>query len=184
MAIAIRLEILADGPRSGTEQIAASVLTSELDRSFKPGNEALTLDWSLTEVARIVALTAKLRGEVKFACSRCSDPLTLPLNVDIAHHWVPAGELEVDGASTTDFDRDPDVSEHDGFEIDIEPIVMECVLVDFPFAPACDLSLEGCCPDWTEDPRILHPGGEAPDIELKIPFASLADLYLTPDAEA
>ena len=183
MAIAIRLEILVDGPRSGTEIIDPNLVASQLDGTYSAGDEPLHLDWTLTEVARIVELSARLHGQLRYACARCSDPLHFPVSVDISHHWVPLGDLFAGDDDTDDFERDPDVSEHDGLEIDIEPIVLECVVVEFPFAPACDVSAEGRCPEWTDEPRVIHPGGEAPVVERKSPFAALAALKLGPEAE-
>ncbi|MCO4761899.1 MAG: DUF177 domain-containing protein [Myxococcales bacterium] len=184
MAIAIRLEILADGPRSGTETVAPTLLTSHRDCAFEPGNKPLSLDWTATEVARVVELKARLRGELSYGCARCTDPLTFPLDVAISHHWVPAGGLDIGGDEVSEFDRDPDVSEHNGVEIDIESVVLECVMVDLPFAPDCDVSAQGRCPDWTDEARIVHHGGKAPEVEGENPFAALAGLKLTSDAEA
>lgn len=184
MAIAIRLETLAEGPRSGVERVDPTLLTSQLNGIFQPGNQPLKLHWTATEVARIVEVSARLEGELRYGCARCVKPLTYPVSVALSHHWVPLGDLEIGDDPASDFDRDPDVSEHDGVEIDLEPVVIECALVEFPFAPDCELSVEGRCPDWTDEARVLHPGGEAPDVPRKNPFAALADLKLTPDAEA
>ena len=184
MAIPLRLEILADGPRSGVESVDPNLIIGQLDGVFQPGDQALELHWQASEVARIVEVKARLAGRLRYGCARCVQPLTFPVDISLSHHWVPPGSLDLGDDASAGFDRDPDVTEHDGVEIDLEPVVIECAVVEFPYAPDCDLSVEGRCPDWTDEARVLHPGGPAPEVPRKNPFAALADLKLSPDAEA
>ncbi len=184
MAIAVRLETLKEGPKSGRVRLDAAAVGALLDGRYTPASAPLDLSWTLNMTAGVVQLNAEVTGQLRFACARCVAPLTLPVSVPVSHHWVPASDLHVDGLTEDgDFDRDPDVSGHDGEAVDLEPIVHECLLVEFPFAPDCDSSVEGRCPEWTDEARVLHPGGEAPEVPSETPFAALAGLKVTEPSE-
>lgn len=184
MGIEIRIETLSDGAKSGQLQLEESLWVEDLGDIYGPAEEPLQLTWELSSVGTLIAFSGRVTGELRYRCARCTEGLALAVDIPMEHHWVGQGQLSADGGDELDgFDRDPDVSEHDGETVDLEPVVRECLVVEAPFAPSCDVSVSGPCPDWTEEAPVLHPGGAAPDVEPDHPFAALASFNLSEPRE-
>ena len=180
MSLTVRLDILKDGAKSGVEVVEEDLWREDLGAIFRAATEPLSLKWRLSAVGGVIEFHGDIAGELAYACASCTEPLKLNVQVEVSHHWVPAGQLSADGEETlSGFDRDPDVSEHDGEEIDLSPVIRECLLVELPYAPSCDVSATGPCPEWSDEPRVIHPGGEAPEVKPNSPFAALASIKLS-----
>jgi uncharacterized protein len=98
------------------------------------------------------------RGEVTVACSRCVEPVKLPIDEKLRvtfmpRHELPAddddeepagkGEVE-DGAEVTE--EDLDLFPYDGEAVDLEPLFREQFVLAVPFAPLCREDCKGLCP--------------------------------------
>ncbi|HAN31366.1 MAG TPA: hypothetical protein DCQ06_07195 [Myxococcales bacterium] len=179
MSLTIRLAILKDGAKSGAASIDPELWQDDLGAIFSAAESPLMMKWSLSAVGGVVELAGEIEGALRFDCARCAEQQQLSVSLPVAHHWVPAGQLSVDiDEELTDFDRDPDVSEHDGDALHLEPIVRESLLVELPYAPRCADGLGGPCPDWTDTAATMGVQTEAPEVEPDHPFAALASMKL------
>jgi uncharacterized metal-binding protein YceD (DUF177 family) len=187
MSMQIRLESLKDGPQRGEVAIPGEFARERLGPDFSV-REPLLLRWRAQMVAQLVEVKLEIEGALAFACSRCADPLTLPVALHLEHRWLPAAELADAGADAVDGD-DPDLSPHDGVVIDLSPVVLDAIVVEVPLAPDCTDAREGRCPTWSEAPIVYHAGGPPPEddgpADTVRPFAAaLAALRAAPDDPA
>jgi uncharacterized protein len=100
------------------------------------------------------------RGEVTVACSRCVEPVRLPIDEKLRVTFMPRHELPDDpeGPSTDGggdagavegaeiMEEDLDLFPYDGEAIDLEPLFREQFVLAVPFAPLCREDCKGLCP--------------------------------------
>jgi uncharacterized protein len=107
-----------------------------------------------------VFAAGEFRGEVTVACSRCVEPVKLPIEEKLRvtfmpRHEVPGedgedggdprGGAEADeGAEVAD--EDLDLFPYDGELVDLEPLFREQFVLAVPFAPLCREDCKGLCP--------------------------------------
>jgi uncharacterized protein len=103
------------------------------------------------------------RGEVMVACSRCINPVTLPIDevlrvTFMPRHEMPADDADAAGAADEDTEDGPEVAEDDldvfafdGERIDLEPLFREQFVLAIPFAPLCAETCKGLCPQCGVD---------------------------------
>ncbi len=97
------------------------------------------------------------RGEVTVACSRCIEPVRLPIDEKLrvtfmprhelpAEDGEPAAEAGEDGEGAEIAEEDVDLFPYDGDAIDLEPLFREQFVLAVPFAPLCREDCKGLCP--------------------------------------
>lgn len=98
------------------------------------------------------------RGELKVACSRCIEPVTLTIDEKLRVTFMPSHEIpddDEDGAKGAEgpdgegpevSEEDLDVFPFDGERIDLEPLFREQFVLAIPFAPLCSETCKGLCP--------------------------------------
>ncbi|HWO19195.1 MAG TPA: DUF177 domain-containing protein [Kofleriaceae bacterium] len=95
------------------------------------------------------------RGEVTVACSRCVEPVKIPIDEKLRVTFMPRHELPEDaeeeaagegeeGAEVAE--EDLDLFPYDGESIDLEPLFREQFVLAVPFAPLCREDCKGLCP--------------------------------------
>jgi uncharacterized protein len=113
------------------------------------------------------------KGFVTVACSRCVEPVRLPIDDKVRLTFMPASEIPADDAGASEgegkelADEDVDTFPFDGERIDLEPFLREELVLAVPFAPLCKEGCKGLCPqcgaDWNSatctcekplDPRL------------------------------
>lgn len=172
MALRIRLDALKDGVGHGEETLDSAFAANRLGADFAV-RDPIKVRWRAQMVQQVVEVRAHVEGSLSFGCSRCGDPLTLPVSQDIGHHWVAAGSL-ADGGDDDDGADDPDLSEHDGLEIDLESILLDAIVVEVPLAPDCTDAVEQKCATWRDTPVVYYAGEPPPDDDtMHKPFVSL-----------
>ncbi len=170
MPIRISLDSLVSGPRSDSDVLDPAFATERLGADFSVA-EPFVVRWKAQRVQTVVQVRAEIRGALSCMCSRCGDLMVLPMTVDLDHHWLPAGELEVEAGEGPD--DDPDVSAHDGVAIDVEPVALDILLVEVPLAPACAPGDPTRCARLGDEPIVYFAGDPPPDEPAEKPFASL-----------
>ncbi|OLR91571.1 YceD family protein [Actinokineospora bangkokensis] len=113
-----------------------------------PPGDPVELDLLLESVVEGVLVTGTASGTLVGECSRCLDPITEPVVVDIT-------ELYAYPDSTTDETTDDDeVSRLVDDRVDLEPVVRDAVVLAVPNVPLCGPDCAGLCPDcgrkWAE----------------------------------
>jgi uncharacterized protein len=103
------------------------------------------------------------RGELTVACSRCINPVVLPIDETLRVTFMPRHELPADedddatAASDDDdegeevADEDIDLFPFDGERIDLEPLFREQFVLAIPYAPLCAETCKGLCPQCGVD---------------------------------
>ena len=98
------------------------------------------------------------RGEVTVACSRCVEPVRLPIDEKLRVTFMPRHELPDDeddgeaapggeeGEGAEVAEEDLDLFPYDGESVDLEPLFREQFVLAVPFAPLCREDCKGLCP--------------------------------------
>lgn len=95
------------------------------------------------------------RGDVTVACSRCIEPVRLPIDEKLRVTFMPRHELPegdddesakeaAEGAEVAA--EDLDLFPYDGDVVDLEPLFREQFVLAVPFAPLCREDCKGLCP--------------------------------------
>jgi uncharacterized protein len=107
----------------------------------------LDLDVRLESVHEGILATGEVFADADGECSRCLDPLTVPVEVDFQ---------ELFAYSLTNEDEFV-VSDE---QIDLEQVIRDAVVLSLPFKPVCRKNCLGLCPDCglkiAENPHHVH----------------------------
>jgi len=118
-----------------------------------------TTDLDLYADGAHVFAAGPFRGEVTVACSRCIEPVRLPIDEKLRVTFMPRHELPSDESDAADAaaggeegegaevtDEDLDLFPYDGDVVDLEPLFREQFVLAVPFAPLCREDCKGLCP--------------------------------------
>jgi uncharacterized protein len=92
------------------------------------------------------------KGHVTVACSRCINPMQLPIDEKLLVTFMPKAELPADDDDEAGEDgaevesEDLDLFPYDGEVVDLEPLFREQFVLAIPFAPLCREDCKGLCP--------------------------------------
>ena len=110
------------------------------------------------------------RGGVTVACSRCVEPVRIPIEEKLRVTFMPRHELpaeddepapaEAEGPEVAE--EDLDLFPYDGDAIDLEPLFREQFVLAVPFAPLCREDCKGLCPQCGIDRNTGTCSCEAP----------------------
>jgi uncharacterized protein len=107
----------------------------------------LDLDVRLESVHEGILATGEVFTDADGECSRCLDPLTVPVEVDFQ---------ELFAYSLTNEDEFVVTDE----QIDLEQVIRDAVVLSLPFKPVCRKNCLGLCPDCglklAENPHHVH----------------------------
>jgi uncharacterized protein len=127
------------------------------------------------------------KGEVTVACSRCVEPVKLPIDEKLRVTFMPQHELPADedgegagdgeGEGEEVAEEDLDLFPYDGEMVDLEPLFREQFVLAVPYAPLCREDCKGLCPQCGID-RNTGTCGCEPPIDPRL--AALKGLKLPP----
>ncbi|MBX3160339.1 MAG: DUF177 domain-containing protein [Deltaproteobacteria bacterium] len=113
------------------------------------------------------------QGELTVACSRCVNPVVIPIDERLRVTFMPRHELPSDeeeeqqaagedgeGAEVTE--EDLDLFPYDGDVVDLEPLLREQFVLAVPYAPLCREDCKGLCPQCGIDRNTDTCRCEAP----------------------
>lgn len=107
----------------------------------------LDLDVRLESVHEGILATGDVFADASAECSRCLDPITLPVEVDFQ---------ELFAYSLTEPEDFVVLDE----QIDLEQVIRDAVVLSLPFQPICNPDCKGLCVDcgvkWAENPEHVH----------------------------
>ena len=140
--------------------------------------EPVSADVMLESVREGILVTGDARTTGDAVCSRCLDPVRVPLTADLQELYAwSAQEAEVDDLG--------ELGPHlEGESLDLRPAVRDGLILEMPPAPLCDLDCPGLCAQCgaklADDPDHHHdttdPRWEA--------LSALKDDLLSEQAEA
>ena len=141
------------GRRPGSSRPVRRVATAEHAIGLEgviavPAGGEVELDLLLESVVEGVLVSGTAVGTLAGECSRCLDPISEDVDVDIT-------ELFAYPDSTTDETTDEDeVSRLVDDLVDLEPVVRDAVVLAVPHIPLCAPDCAGLCPEcggkWAE----------------------------------
>jgi uncharacterized protein len=127
-----------------------------------PPGSGIELDLRLESVIEGVLVTGTALVQLVGECSRCLDPISDELEVDLQELFL-YGETDARGRPVRRNEQDDEddeqhhvVDEH----IDLEPVLRDAVVLDLPLAPVCREDCPGLCPQCgfrlEDDPAHQH----------------------------
>lgn len=100
----------------------------------------------LTRVIEQIYFHGYIRGTVVALCSRCLEMANDPFDVEVRGVFLPVGSDRVSGDADEDAVTDDlDVYTHDGFRLNLYPLVRDQVVMAFPVQILCREDCAGLC---------------------------------------
>lgn len=132
---------------------------------YVPVGEIIEVDARLESVTEGILLSAQVFATAKGECTRCLDPIEIPIEkriqelyryeVKVDHGGKKRKEAAAEAAQDEmDFDGELIM---DGDIMDLEPPIRDAIVLSLPINPLCQESCAGLCPDcggkWAELPK-------------------------------
>ncbi|MFM6978080.1 MAG: YceD family protein [Micrococcales bacterium] len=118
-----------------------------------PVGEEMDVDLRLESVHEGILATGEVFSEAKAECSRCLDPVTIPVEVDFQELFAYSLTNEDDFAIEDE-------------NIDLEQVILDAVVLSLPFQPICKKDCLGLCADCGErladNPHHVHEAAVDP----------------------
>ena len=171
MSMEIRIDTLRERPRRLTfsEPVESFPALAELE-----GQEGgcfrgeIRAQLTAELVGSLVEVEGTLTATLASACSRCLQPVTLPLELPVALSFTRQGRVEADAAEEVELSED-DVGliPFEGDEIDLRAPLEQELLMGLPQHPLCAEHCAGLCPVCGADqnrsrcgctPPVFHGG--------------------------
>ena len=115
--------------------------------------EEMDVDLRLESVHEGILATGEVFSEAKAECSRCLDPVTIPVEVDFQELFAYSLTNEDDFAIEDE-------------NIDLEQVILDAVVLSLPFQPICKKDCLGLCADCGErladNPHHVHEAAVDP----------------------
>ena len=126
-----------------------------------PGSD-IDLDLRLEAVIEGVLVSGTARVRLAGECSRCLDPVSDELEIDVQELYVYE-ETDHRGRplpAREDDEQDDEQRHLVGDHLDLEPVLRDAVVLDLPLAPVCRDDCPGLCPQCgfrlEDDPEPHH----------------------------
>ncbi|AGM08666.1 YceD family protein [Amycolatopsis keratiniphila] len=130
---------------------------------------SLELDLLLESVVEGVLVSGTASAVATGHCSRCLDPITEDVEVDLTELFAYPGSATEE---TTDEDEIPRLVDD---RIDLEPTVRDAVVLALPLAPLCTEDCRGLCTECGVKWADLEPGHGHEKIDPR--WAALVDRF-------
>ena len=112
-----------------------------------PAGEDVDLDLRFESVHEGILATGEVFGDAVAECSRCLDPLTVPVEVDFQELFAYSLSSEDDFVVEDE-------------QIDLEQAILDAVVLNLPFQPICSTDCLGLCATCGErmadNPHHVH----------------------------
>lgn len=118
-----------------------------------PVGSDLTLDLMAESVVEGVLVSGDITATAQGLCSRCLEPVSIPLEVDIQELFRYADQDD-------EFNEDDEIPTFEQDLIDLEPTLRDAVVLALPLAPVCGEDCLGLCSqcgfELKNDPNHQH----------------------------
>ena len=130
-----------------------------------PEGSEIELDVRLESVIEGVLVSGTALVQLTGECSRCLDPISDELEVDLQELYAyeetdERGRVVRRMPGSTDADEDDEQRHVVGDLLDLEPVLRDAVVLDLPLAPVCRDDCPGLCPQCgfrlEDDPEHHH----------------------------
>ncbi|URZ16167.1 YceD family protein [Clostridium felsineum] len=126
--------------------------------------EPLTLKGQLLMDGSIVTLSAEVKGTVELTCSRCLKKFPYNINLEIEEKFTDNPE-----------NKDDEVIFINNYEVDVNEIVENNIILSLPMKKLCREDCKGLCPMCGTDLNISKCNCHEENIDPR--FAKLKDLF-------
>ncbi len=125
-----------------------------------PERSGIECDVRLESVIEGVLVSGTARVQLTGECSRCLDPISDELEVDLQELYLYP-ETDARGRVVAGNDDEDDEQRHVvGDHLDLEPVLRDAVVLDLPLAPVCRDECPGLCPECgvrlADEPEHRH----------------------------
>ena len=124
-----------------------------------PEGSGIELDVMLESVIEGVLVTGTALVQLAGECSRCLDPISDELEVDLQELYCYE-ETDSRGRSVADSTDDDETLRMAGDFLDLEPVLRDAVVLELPLAPVCRDDCAGLCSECgarlEDDPEHHH----------------------------
>ena len=125
-----------------------------------PAGSGIECDVRLELVIEGVLVSGTARVQLTGECSRCLDPISDELEVDLQELYLYP-ETDARGRVVAGNDDEDDEQRHVvGDHLDLEPVLRDAVVLDLPLAPVCRDDCPGLCPECgvrlADEPEHRH----------------------------
>ena len=97
------------------------------------------------KVRQSVSLRMKLQGVIGMECGRCLEPVTYPVESELVYTLVPS-EGKVGEEDPSRSDEDMNFAYYSEDVIELDPLVLEQIVLQVPIKPLCSDLCKGLCP--------------------------------------
>lgn len=148
-----------------------------------PAGGPLDLDLRLESVMDGVLVTGEVSAEAVGECSRCLDPLAEPVVVALTELYVYPDSPRP-GAQRTDADEESDQETREVVDdlLDLEPAVVDALVLALPLQPLCRPDCPGLCAECGERLAVLETGHRHETMDPR--WAALASKFAPVGAES
>jgi len=171
MAFRVEVRSLFDS-LSASRTVSGEFVVPDIELGQQPYrfDGPATFEVTLTNVGAGIIAQGTVNARVHTPCVRCLCETCVDIHADIDGFYVlPGHEDEI-----------PEEQEYeiieDGLTVDLEPALVQTVVVELPFAPVHDAECKGICPVCGADRNVMECGCESPGTSSA--FDVLKDLHL------
>lgn len=147
-----------------------------LDLMAVPEGGELVLDLRMESVVEGVLVTGTVRGVAEGECSRCLEPVTVPVTVHLTELY--AYPSSASGATTED-DETRSVADD---LIDLGEAITDAVALALPLQPLCSEDCAGLCAECGELLAVVGPEHRHETLDPR--WAALAAKFVDPGSDA
>ena len=97
--------------------------------------EEIVIKGELVGAQDSVTVSANITAVAYTRCSRCLQPMSMPVSATVNEDFVRSPDPE-----------DPDQYELQGYQIDLDPLVTDALLLEIPIRFLCSEDCKGLCP--------------------------------------
>lgn len=139
------------------------------ERLVVPGSSsspeaAIEIEVNLDSMIEGIGVHGTIRGTAAGQCTRCLEPIDVPVDLELREVYLAAGAETEDG----------EAYEVDGTEVDLEPLIRDVLSLELPAYPRCREDCAGLCPSCGVDRNTTDCSCTITSIDPRL--AALADL--------
>jgi uncharacterized protein len=101
--------------------------------------------FAVTNTGRLLVLRGSMTAEVRLACARCLEPLTVKLEIPLSEEFSARTGAEAAEEKTIDVEEPERAAFHENL-LDLPELVRQNILISLPLQPLCRDDCLGICP--------------------------------------
>ncbi len=95
-----------------------------------------SVDGLVTMIGETVNIALEIKTAIETECGRCLEPITIPVDTKFSYNMIPAPEKFPEPEIEVSVDE-VNVGYYKGDEIDLDPVILEQIVIQIPIKPLC-----------------------------------------------